>query len=79
MKNRRTQIFRRDLNDLVRDEKGRVSAVKIGLLVGQWVAVKMLLEHSAVVIDRWDSLAILFTVLIAPDLFKKLVTLKWGK
>ena len=69
--------IRKDLNDLVRDEKGMLSPVKIGLLVGQWLAVKLILEHGAEIISNWDSLVVLFSVLIAPDVLKLIVRMKY--
>ncbi len=70
--------IRRDLNDLVRDREGRLDPVKIGTLVGQGLAVKLILEHGAAIIGNWDSLTVLFLVLTAPEMFKKLVNMKYG-
>ncbi len=75
---RRGSIWRRDLNDLVRDESGHLSPSKIGTLLGQWLAVKIILQNGAAIIENWDSLAILFCVLMAPQMFLKLVNLKYG-
>lgn len=75
---RRGSILRRDLNDLVRDESGRLSPTKIGTLVGQWLSVKLILENGTAIIANWDSLTVLFSVLIAPELFKKLMNMKYG-
>lgn len=70
--------MRRDLNDLVRDESGNLSPTKIGTLVGQWLSVKLILENGAAIIANWDSLLVLFSVLIAPELVKKMVNMKYG-
>lgn len=78
MIDRRKAGLRRDFNDLVRDESSSLSPTKIGTLVGQWLAVKLILEHGAAIIANWDSLTVLFTVLIAPELFKKLMNMKYG-
>ena len=78
MTERRTATIRRDLNDLVRDESGHLSPTKIGTLLGQWLAVKLILQHGSEIIANWDSLTVLFTVLIAPELFKKMMNLKYG-
>ena len=75
---RRGSILRRDINDLVRDEAGRVSATKIGTLIAQWLSVKLILENGAAIIANWDSLLVLFSVLIAPEMVKRLVTMKYG-
>src|SRR3990167_8818440 len=75
---RRGSTLRRDLNDLVRDQSGHLSPTKIGTLVGQWLAVKLILENGSAIIANWDSLTVLFSVLIAPEMFKKLFHLKYG-
>ena len=78
MSERRRSGLRRDFNDLVRDESGNLSPTKIGTLVGQWLAVKLILENGEKIIANWDSLTVLFSVLIAPELFKKLMNMKYG-
>ena len=78
MTERRGSVLRRDLNDLVRDESGRLSPTKVGTLVGQWLAIKLILENGSAIIANWDSLTVLFSVLIAPELFKKLMNMKYG-
>lgn len=75
---RRRGTLRRDLNDLVRDESGGLSQTKIGTLIAQWLCIKLILEHGSAIIANWDSLTVLFSVLIAPELFKKLVNMKYG-
>ncbi len=76
---RRQSGVRRDLNDLVRDESGRISGSKIGTYIGQGIAADLLLKHSHDLIDHWDSLAIMFTVLIAPEIWRKLMQMKYGQ
>lgn len=78
MTERRSGVLRRDLNDLVRDDTGHLSPAKIGLLVGQWLSVKLILEHGAAIIGNWDSLIVLFSVLIAPEMVKKMLNSKYG-
>ena len=46
--------------------------------VGQFIAAKLLLQHSEFIIDRADSLAILLLLLIAPEMVKKFLTLKYS-
>ncbi len=75
---RHSSGVRRDLNDLVRSEDGRISGSKIGTYAGQYIAARLLLTHSDDLIDHWDSLAIMFTVLIAPELWKMIMNLKYG-
>lgn len=73
----RTYGIRRDINDLVRDESGKISGSKIGTYVGQGISAKLLLA-SVAPLPTWDVLGILFTVLIAPEMLKKLLTMKYG-
>ena len=75
---RRQSTIRRDLNDLVREEGGRLSPTKIGTLVGQWLSVKLILENGEKIIANWDSLSVLFLVLIAPEIAKKMLNMKYG-
>lgn len=75
---RETWGIRRDLNDLVRDENGRISGSKIGTYAGQYIAGHILLLHSHDVIKTWDSMAVLFLVLIAPEAYKRFLAMKWG-
>ncbi len=74
----RTQNLRRDINDLVREDDGRLSAEKIGMMVGQWLAVKLIVENGSIIVTNWDSLTVLFLVLIAPATFVKLAGMKYG-
>jgi hypothetical protein len=75
---RRTQSLRRDLNDLFRGPDGKISGSKVGTYVGQYVAAHMLLGNQEDVIAHWDSLAVLFLVLIAPEAYKRLLAMKYS-
>lgn len=70
--------IRRDINDLVRSPDGKISGSKIGTYIGQYVSAHILLTHSDDLIDHWDSLAIMFTVLIAPEMWKSVMNMKYG-
>lgn len=75
---RRHQPLRRDANDLVRDPQGRVSEAKVFSILGKTAILFVLLQHTVDVLRDWTVLAVLVTALIAPDLFKKFLTLKAG-
>ena len=75
---RRESVLRRDINELVRDPRGKVSAGKVGSLIGQFIVAKYLLVHDAELINKWETLTILLSVLVAPELLKKLMTMKYG-
>lgn len=76
--NRRYPTWRRDLNNIVRDESGEISFTKIGTIIGQWIAAKYLLAHHDKVLQSWESMVILFSILIAPQMFLKLLNMKYG-
>ena len=75
---KRKASVRRDLNDLIRGPDGKVSAAKTSALVGQGIAAYLLLAYSQTVLERWDALAILLTILVAPDNFRKIVNMRYG-
>jgi len=71
--------LRRDINALFRDPvTGDISGSKLGTYVAQYIAAKLLLENSDDLISHWDSLAIMFTVLIAPLMWGKFIEMKFG-
>lgn len=76
---RKSSGIRRDINDLVRDDaSGKVSGSKIGTYAGQYISGYLLLTQSDDVLSHWDSLAILLTALMLPEMLKKFITMKWG-
>ena len=75
---KRHASVRRDLNDLVRDESGKVSQYKTGSLLGMLTAWYLLIHHAQALINHWDALVILLTVLVAPNAFAKLINTKFG-
>ena len=77
MTEKRKVSIRRDLNDLVRGPDGKVSAAKVGMNTGQFIAAYLLVKFGGEVIKHWDSLAILLSALIAPDAIKKLIAMKY--
>lgn len=78
MNERRKYSVRNDLDNLFRDDKGKLSGGKIGTYAGQIISGHLLLAHSNAIIERWDSMAILFLVLIAPEAYKRAIEMKWG-
>ena len=78
MTEQRHSPIRRDINDAVRDDNGKFSFKKVVIIAGQFIAGKYLLIHWEKAIASWDVLTVLFTVLIAPDLFIRLMNLKYG-
>ena len=74
---RRAKGIRRDINGLFRGKDGEISGSKIATYLAQYIAAKMLLE-LATPLPGWDTLAVLFTVLLAPEAYKQLMAMKWG-
>ena len=62
----RQALFRRDINE------------RPGTVAAQVIAGYLLLHHTEYIVDRWDALAILLVCMIAPELLKKMLTLKYG-
>lgn len=75
---RRRSGIRRDINDLVRDRDGSLSLTKVGTMLAQWLSIKLILENGSAIIANWDSLTVLFMVLLAPEMLKKILTWKYG-
>lgn len=73
---RHSSGIRRDINDLVRGEDGKLSGSKIGTYAGQYISGYLLFTSPA--LPSWDELAVLFTVLIAPELWKLVLRMKYG-
>ena len=73
----RRSILRRDLNDIVRDPSGNVSEAKLWASLGKAIAAYLMMSNAAHIIAYWDALAILLLAMIAPDLIKKVLTLKY--
>lgn len=74
---RRTARLRRDFNDIARSPDGRVSEAKLWSSAGKAAALFLLVRHAESVIESWDVLAVLLLVLIAPDLFKKFIAVRY--
>lgn len=75
---RRTAKLRRDFNDIARSPDGRVSEAKLWASAGKAASLFLLIRHSESVIESWDVLAVLLLVLIAPDLFKKFLAMRYA-
>jgi len=70
-------VLRRDLNDVVRSPDGRVSEAKLWASAGKAASLFLIMRYSESVIAHWDVLAVLLLVLVAPDLLKKMVAMKY--
>lgn len=75
---RRKSTLRRQFNESFTDPQGRFSITKT---IAVWAQISVLAHMNRtwdVLILHWDSLAIVLTVLVAPDAVKKLISMKYG-
>lgn len=66
------------LAEMIRDPAGRLSEAKVWANAYKAAGLFMLVQHADKILADWMLLAVLLAAGIAPDLFKKLVTLKAG-
>ena len=75
---RRKGGIRRDINSLFRGPDGEISGSKLGTYVGQYLAGRALYLNIDELIDHWDSLAILLTALMLPEILKRIMLMRIG-
>ena len=75
---RRKASVRRDLNDLVRSPDGKVSEAKGGAVIFKTAMIYVFIQKIDAILADWMVLAIFVTAFIAPDLLKKVLTMKAG-
>ena len=74
----RRSVLRRDLNDMVRDPEGRVSEAKLWASLGKAICAYLLMYNRDAIIRNWDALAVMLVIMVAPDILKKLLSMKYG-
>lgn len=74
--------LRRDLNTAFRDERGNVSTKKVFAVLGQAADLALLLYMADYVVQHWEILIIMLSVLIAPDMLMRaigrVIDIKYG-
>ena len=70
--------MQRDLNDLVRSPDGKVSEAKGFAVAFKMAMVYVFLQHTEEVLAEWTIFALFITAFLAPDLLKKLISMKAG-
>lgn len=70
--------MRRDLNDLIRSPDGKVSEAKGFAVAFKASMIYVFLKHAEVILKDWMILAVFVTAMIAPDLLKKIVSMRTG-
>ena len=69
---------RRDLNDLIRSPNGNISEAKLCSVAGKASLLYLLLAYPEMIIKNWEVLMVFSLFLIAPDLIKKLLEMRYG-
>ena len=70
--------LRRDLNDLIRSPDGKVSEAKAGAVLFKSAMLYVFVAKIDAILSDWIILSIFVTAFIAPDLLKKVLTMKAG-
>jgi len=74
----RSSIFRRDLNDLIRSPDGKVSEAKGFAVAFKMAMLYVFLKYAESILAEWTILALFITAFLAPDLLKKVISMKTG-
>lgn len=75
---RRTAPFRRQVNESFCSPNGTVSLSKTIAIFGQIACLYQFGKYFDELIDKPESLGLVLAFIIAPDLVKKLLTMKYG-
>ena len=78
MTEHRTQTFRRQINESFCSPDGQVAITKVIAVFAQIVVLFNLGRYFDVLTDKPEALGIVLTILVAPDLFKKVIAMKYG-
>ena len=70
--------WRRQFNESFQNPDGSFSPAKSIAIVGQGICLWHLNLHFAELIAVWDSLLVILTFIVAPDVFKKFLNMKYG-
>ena len=75
---KRKQVLRRQLNDTFCDVHGQFSPAKTIAVFGQITTLYYFGRYFEELISKPESLLIVVSFIIAPDLIKKLISMKYG-
>lgn len=78
MDERRSPSLRRDFNDLIRSPDGKVSEAKGFAVAFKISMIYVFLKNTDAVLAEWTILALFITAFLAPDLLKKVISMKTG-
>jgi hypothetical protein len=75
---RRTQTWRRQANEAFLDEHGKLSLIKTIAIFGQIVLLYHLGRDFDDLVGKVDSLIVVTTAVLMPDMLRKWLNLKYG-
>ena len=75
---KRLHPMRRQLNEAFCSPDGSFSPSKMIAFAGQVVALYHFNDNFVLLMDKWDSLTVILSFIIAPELVKKIVAGKYG-
>lgn len=68
---------RRSINSLAMRD-GDTQESKLFSTIGKGLCVWLVWKHAELLIDNWEALFVMLLFLIAPDLIKKFITMRFG-
>jgi len=71
--------LRRDLNDIGRDKDGHISEAEILAIVFKIAMLYVFVKHTDSVLRDWMVLLVFCSAFLAPDLLKKIISLRTPK
>ena len=74
---RRGSTLRRQINEIGM-HSGEAQESKIWAQVGKGLCVWLIYKHAEILINHWETLFVLLLFLVAPELIKKFITMRWG-
>ena len=70
--------WRRQFNESFQNPDKSFSPAKAIAIVAQVITLFQMNLHFAELVGKWDSLTVVLTFLVAPDVFKKFLNMKYG-
>ncbi len=75
---KRQSSFRRNVNEFFGLRHGEYEESRAWTNIGKAIATSYLLFFAPEIVGKYDILLVLLGLLIVPEIFKKLLTLKYG-
>ena len=78
MKEKRKGTLRRQFNEAFCNPDGSFAITKTVAVFGQISALYHFNTNFVALLDKWDSLLVIMGFVIAPDVVKKVIAMKYG-